>query len=173
MKYQRVMLNASVLRVIDIDTGKTQNLEPYASYEVEHVNHNDREYLLLKGTRLGSVTTFWEQHDETGVVKLVPVPVIVEPKTWHGVTLPITSRSQIEDKMNLVVFHCVKGRMLCNKCSLKHSLVMPDAVAFYPPNILPYSQDCHECGLLIFNVCQKKKGGPLILFPKYVEPTKK
>lgn len=172
MTYEQVMMNAGALGVMDIDTGKTQDLEPYASYDVEHVTHKDRDYLVLKGTRIGAVTTFWEQHDETGKIKLVPVPMHVEPKTWHGVTLPITSRTQVEDKLNLVIFHGVKGKMLCNKCSLKHSLTTPNAVAFYLTNILPYSQDCHQCGTLFVNCWQSKAGGPLILFPKFVQPKK-
>lgn len=172
MKYQRVMMNAGALCVMDIDSGKAQDLEPYASYDVEHVTHKERDYLVLAGTRIGGVTTFWEHHDNTGVVQLVPIPVYTEPRTWHGVTLPITSRAQVEHRMNDVLFHCVKGKMLCNKCSLKHSLTTPNAVAFYPDNIMPYSQDCHECGLLVVNIWQSKKGGPLILFPKYIPPVK-
>jgi hypothetical protein len=35
---------------------------------------------------------------------------------------------------------------VCHKCALTHDLVSEGAVEVYPVNVIPYSQNCHDCG---------------------------
>lgn len=38
------------------------------------------------------------------------------------------------------------GKFVCHKCALSHDLVAENATSVFPVNIIPYSQDCHDCG---------------------------
>lgn len=38
------------------------------------------------------------------------------------------------------------GTLLCHSCAIHRDLVAEHATAVYPVNIIPYSQECHECG---------------------------
>ncbi len=100
-----------------------------------------------------------------GRIKLTYVAEEGDP-TLDGIPLPITGGNQLTDwqKNHLVCGHLVGGKFLCERCTLSKSLVYPAAIAVYPINIIPYSQVCHECGLVVFSIWQSRKGGPLSLF---------
>lgn len=55
----------------------------------------------------------------------------------------VPTEYQIEHEM---IGHLVKGKLVyCTQCALKHELTKPAAIALYPVNILPYSQQCRSC----------------------------
>lgn len=41
------------------------------------------------------------------------------------------------------------GKFVCHRCALVYDLVAEEAVSVYPVNIIPYSQQCHECGKML------------------------
>lgn len=169
MRFQ-AKINEPVI-MLDIATGKKEHLQVGKTYDVEYQMLNDREYLLITGTNVGSVRTYWLQQESQRALKLVRT----DGPTIDGVQLPITTRAQLSKHQieNLVVGKIVKGRFLCNKCALKKDLNTPVAFSVYPVNILPYSQDCHDCGLVVFDMAKKKEGGYLTIFEKPLPEARK
>lgn len=41
------------------------------------------------------------------------------------------------------------GKFVCHHCALSYDLVAENAASVYLVNIIPYSQECHDCGILL------------------------
>lgn len=167
MKVDTAKVLKKGFKLIDIDNGSVQReLTPGNQYELEHAEgKHPLAYYVLKGTRKGAIQRFWEDSEKQGLIRMYRQAEDGDP-TLAGIRLPIRNSKQLTEfqKTHLVCGHLVKGKFLCERCTLKHNLVYPDAIPVYPVNILPYSQACQECGLLVFDVWQSRKGGPLCLF---------
>lgn len=162
--------HASVIKpgfeLINIDTGEKRHTKQGDCFPVEHAEgRHPLAYYVIRGTREGAIQRFWEDKQREGVISLNYVAEDGDP-TLDGVPLPITSSRQLTEwqKTHLVCGHLVKGKFLCERCTLEHELTYPAAIAVYPINIIPYSQVCSECGLVVFSIWQSRKGGPLSLF---------
>ncbi len=166
MKVDTVRVLDKGFELIHIDHGLKHALKPGRVYELEHAEgSHPLAYYVVKGTRVGAIQRFWEDSERKGLIRMFRAAEADDP-TFDGIPLPIRNGSQLTEwqKLHTVCGHLVKGKFKCERCTLKHNLTYPDAIAVYPVNILPYSQACTECGLLIFDVWQSRKGGPLCLF---------
>lgn len=153
-------------RVIDIETGDPVSLKPGQTYEIEHARGvHPLDYYVVKGTRQGCICRHWEASAEIGVVRLHVIAQSDDP-TLDGVVLPITSSDQLtaDQKTKTPCGYIIKGKFHCTRCAAKHDKSYPKAVSVFPINIIPYSQVCRVCDLVIFNIWQSAKGGPLCIF---------
>ncbi len=164
MYFSKVIVKGRV-DLIDIMNGSVNRLR-LGEHNLIRVIHKDREYHVVKGSNNGSITPYWEKMEMKGKVVLTRMSDFDCDIRLDGIKLPIESPIVFNEfqKTHMVVGHLVKGKFLCNKCTLEKNLTHPDAIAVYPINIMPYSQGCFQCGLLVFNIWQRKKGGPLFLF---------
>lgn len=166
MRANRVSVIRPGFTLIDIDNGSKHPLPSGEERALEHADGvHPLAYYVLAGTRLGAIQRFWEEKQRDGTIRLTYIAEEGDP-TLDGIPLPITNRNQLTEYQmtHLVCGHLVKGKFLCNRCTLEANLVYPDAIALYPINIIPYSQVCSKCGLVVFNIWQARKGGPLSLF---------
>lgn len=164
MKYNQMTVMKDKLLLIDIDHGHTASLNQ-GDHELDKVFHEGREFHVLYGTRVGSLTSYLEDFEKAGTIKLSRMAEDSDP-TWHGIALPITSSSQVSNTLHQqVIAHLVKGKLLCEKCTLHKSLTFPDAIAIYPRHLLPMSQDCHGCGQMLVDIARNKRG-PDMVFKK-------
>ena len=167
MRADRVRVLKPGVKLIDIDSGAVRpELKVGKVFELATLTKDHPlPYYLIKGTREGAISRFWEDAEKKGRLTIVRVPEDGDV-TLDGIPLPITAETKLSEhqRHHLVAGYLIKGRFRCTRCALGHGLVHPAAIAVYPCNVLPYSQSCHECGTLVFNVWQSKKGGPLNLF---------
>lgn len=163
MRYDRAIIHRP-LEAINIDTGTPTRIDTDLAF-LNRVTSMNREYYVVAETRIGSITSWWEQMDRDGKIKLVRIAEATDP-TLDGIPLPITAASQLSEhqRNKLVCGYLVQGKFLCSKCTLTKGLTYPNAIAVYPVNILPYSQICSECKLVVFNIWRSASGGPLSLF---------
>jgi hypothetical protein len=154
--------------LIDLDTGH-KHPQPVGTVHFLETDGDKSKHPLdrymIKGTQIGAISRYYEDAVLKRQIELILIAEDNDP-TLDGIVLPITSSSLLTEhqKKHLVCGHLIKGHFKCERCALKHGLTNPNAIAVYPVNILPYSQNCTECGLLIFNIWQSAKGGPLNLF---------
>jgi hypothetical protein len=158
------------VEVIDITNGQKQFIRPgeYETEEIQHSPHPDmptRQYVVLKGSKLGSIVEWWLSQEHQGLAKLVRIEAA--DKMIEGIRLPIKSRSQLTpEQMGTIICGWIyKGRFICNWCAKAKDLTYPEGIKVYPINIIPYSQNCKECGLQVFDIWKRiRTGGPLNLF---------
>jgi hypothetical protein len=167
MRADRVTILKPGFQLICIDGGALPP-DPVIgkTYEIEHaVGKHPLAYYVIKGTRVGAIQRYWEDSQRDGKIRLTVIAEGDDP-TLDGVPLPVRNGSQLTEhqKKHTVCGYLIKGKFKCTRCALKHGLTYPDAIAVYPINIIPYSQDCTECKLLIFEIWRSAKGGPLCLF---------
>lgn len=164
MKIKNVLIREPGVKVIDIDTGAVKNLVAGRTYDVEPVEHKDRDYYVLAGTRQGSISRFWEDLERDGRGELRFAREDTDP-VIDGVRLPITARAQLTDWQyrHLVIGKLVKGKFRCNDCAGAAGRVYPEAIDIMPVHVLPYSQKCGSCGLQIVAIWRSAKGGWLNL----------
>lgn len=156
------------LALIHLDSGAPSTVGP-GCYHLETAERTfggrTRSYYKLAGTDLGAIEPYWDDKEADGTIRVTRIAEADDP-TLDGIPLPIRSGNQLTtwQKEHLICGRIIGGKFVCERCALNHGLVYPNAIAVYPVNILPYSQDCKECGIWIFIIWQSKKGGPLALF---------
>jgi hypothetical protein len=161
--FKKVEFLKSGIILIDIMDGSKHEMTCGSVHEIHPTTKSNRQYHTIHGSFVGCINEYWLELEVKGSVRLYKLPT---GRTLDGILLPIETRQQLTEHQitHLVVGHLVHGKFLCEKCTLKKSLSHPDAIAIYPINILPYSQDCHECGQMIFEVARGRDNQPLILF---------
>lgn len=165
MKIDRVKTIKS-LELIEIEGGRRHVLPPNTVRFLERTTGRfPAPYYVLAGTRVGAVERHWTDAENAGIVELVRIAEDGDP-TLDGITLPIRSATQLSpgQMKRLLCGYLIGGRFHCPKCALTRSLVSPQAIPVYPVNIVPYSQSCSKCGMVVFDLWRSKKGGPLNIF---------